>query len=112
MIGMNKITGRQLSGIEHLQQSLTDLLTTPKGTRIMRADYGSDIPRLVDLPVNSELLLDLIAATADAIAKWEPRFKVSQVNFSTITESQVIISLSGKYLPEGRDVTLEGIVVK
>lgn len=112
MIGMNRITGRQLSGIEHLQQSLTDLLTTPKGTRIMRADYGSDIPRLVDLPVNSELLLDLIAATADAIAKWEPRFKVSQVNFSTITESQVIISLSGKYLPEGREVTLEGIVVK
>jgi len=112
MIGMSRKTGRQMSGVAHLQQSITDILTTPKGTRIMRAEYGSDLPRLVDLPVNGELMIDIIAATADAIKKWEPRFDVSQVTFSTITESQVIISLSGKYLPEGKDVTLEGIVVK
>lgn len=112
MIGIDRNTGQLIEGVAHLRQSLQDLLTTPKGSRLMRGDYGSDLPRLVDLPVNSELVIDIIGETAGAILKWEPRFQVSDVQVTTITASQVILAISGKYMPDGQDVTLEGIVVK
>ena len=34
MIGMDASTGRAISGIDHLVQSMTDILTTPIGTRM------------------------------------------------------------------------------
>ena len=37
---------------EHIDQSIGDILSTPIGTRVMRPDYGSRIPRLVDRPIN------------------------------------------------------------
>lgn len=112
MIGTDRRTGKLIEGIAHMRQSLEDLLTTPKGTRIMRADYGSDLPRLVDMPVNSELILDIMAETAGAIEKWEPRFKVTNVRVTSLTVSQVILTVSGRYLPDGKEITIEGIVVK
>lgn len=112
MIGMNRETGREITGVSHLRQSLQDLLTTRKGTRIMRAEYGSDLPELVDLPVNSELVIDIIAETAAAIEKWERRISVTEVKVTTITESRVELAVFGKYLPSGSDVVIDGIVVK
>lgn len=112
MIGIDRNTGQRIAGIDHLKQSLQDLLTTPKGSRLMRGDYGCDLPRLVDLPVNSETVIDIIAETAGAIKKWEPRIDVSEVRVTTITESRVVLAIIGKYLPDGQQVTIEGIVVK
>lgn len=112
MIGIDRNTGQLIDGIAHLRQSLQDLLTTPKGSRLMRGDYGSNVPRLVDMPVNSELVIDLISETAGAIIEWEPRLQVSNVQVTTITSSSIVLAISGKYLPDGQDVTLDGIVVK
>lgn len=63
----------------HIAQSIADILSTPKGTRVMRRDYGSDLPDLIDQPINGETLVDLYAATAEAIARWEPRFALRRV---------------------------------
>lgn len=112
MIGTDRNTGELINGVEHLRQSLQDLLTTRKGTRIMRRDYGSDLPRLVDMPINRELIMDIIAETAGAIGEWEPRFNVTEVRITTITVSSVVIAVSGNYLPDGQQVTIDGIVVK
>lgn len=112
MIGIDKQTGQALSGIAHLRQSIEDILTTPKGTRIMRRDYGSDLPRLVDAPTNQETLLDIYAATADALAKWEPRIAVESVTTTEITDGRIILSITGEYLPDGQTVTIDGIRVK
>ncbi len=40
MRGMNANTGKELEGIEHLKQSIIDILTTPIGSRVMRRDYA------------------------------------------------------------------------
>ncbi|MBU2714485.1 GPW/gp25 family protein, partial [Zooshikella sp. WH53] len=79
MQGINNNTGKSLSGIEHLKQSITDILTTRIGTRVMRRDYGSRLPELIDEPLNGALRLELIAATAEALTRWEPRFKLTKV---------------------------------
>lgn len=111
MIGMDASTGTELGGIAHLRQSIRDILTTPVGTRVMRRDYGSDIFKLVDAPMNGETLLQIYAATAGAIAKWEPRFLVRRVQATEAAPGSITLDLTGVYLPEGRTVTLSGIKV-
>ena len=49
MTGMDRETGKSLSGIEHLRQSIRDILTTPIGSRVMRRDYGSRLFELLGL---------------------------------------------------------------
>ena len=52
MSGLNRHTGRAVEGLAHLSQSIADILTTPIGTRVMRRDYGSELPFLLDQPTN------------------------------------------------------------
>lgn len=76
MNGMDRATGKPLSGDDHLAQSIADILTTPLGTRPMRRDYGSLLPELLDKPLNPATRLLCAQATAMAIARWEPRITV------------------------------------
>jgi hypothetical protein len=112
MAGMNRRTGEALAGFDHLRQSIEDILSTPVGTRVHRRDYGSRLPRLVDRPVNQSLVADLVAATAEALDRWEPRLRLEQVNIDSVTaEGQITLSLVGYYLLNGERVTLEGLVI-
>jgi phage baseplate assembly protein W len=112
MDGINATTGKPLGGIAHLRQSIRDILTTPIGTRVMRRDYGSELPRLVDAPMNQSTIMRIIAATAGALDRWEPRFKLIQCKVVAAAPGRVELDLIGKYLPDGREITLDGIEVK
>jgi len=105
-------TGKTLSGLEHLKQSIRDILTTPLGSRVRRRDYGSELPRLVDAPMNAETILRFYAATAEALMKWEPRFKLNNCKINKSgTNGQLCIDLYGTYLPNGQPIKIEGILV-
>lgn len=112
MRGIDAASGKQIAGIDHLRQSVVDILTTPVGSRVMRREYGSQLPRLVDAPLNQSTLLDLYAATGDALARWEPRFSLSSVTASMPSPGVAVLTVVGVYLPEGREVTLDGIEVR
>ncbi|WP_426088839.1 GPW/gp25 family protein [Janthinobacterium sp. PSPC1-1] len=71
MMGMHAATGRSLTGLGHLRQSVTDILTTPRGSRIRRRRYGSEVPELIDQPLNSATRLRIYAATAFTLRRWE-----------------------------------------
>ena len=88
MRGMSATTGQALDGIEHIRQSIRDILTTPIGTRVMRRDYGSEIPELIDQPDNGATRVRLYAATVAALLKWEPRIKVTRVVLNTDETSE------------------------
>ena len=103
-----KTNGGAISGFEHLKQSIVDILTTPKGTRVMRRDYGSDLFALLDGPVSPDRLVDFHAAVAEALDRWEPRFKLRRVDIVNATPGHVVLDLTGLY--QGRVVTLEGLV--
>ncbi len=111
MIGMDAETGRALSGIAHLRQSIRDILTTPVGSRVMRRDYGSRLPHLVDAPVNEDTLVAIYVATAEALLAWEPRLRLERVRATPLGGGQVRIDLEGHYRPEGRAIQLDGILV-
>ena len=67
---MNVKTGRALVYSAHISQSITDILTTPIGSRVMRRDYGSLLPELIDAPFNGSTLLKLYGAVATALMRW------------------------------------------
>ena len=112
MNGTDANTGKSLTGLDHLRQSITDILTTPIGSRVMRRDYGSKLPELVDAPMNGQTIVDIYAATAEALGNWEPRIQVTQVLLTSAAVGQVAIDLAGIYLPDGQPIKIDGIQVK
>ena len=111
MLGTHAHTGQPLAGIDHLRQSIRDILTTRIGTRVMRRDYGSRLPALVDRPMTPRLAMDLYAATAEALACWEPRFKLTRVRIAKAEVGRVVLDLEGIYLPDGRATLINALEV-
>lgn len=112
MIGMDATTGKTASGLAHLRQSVTDILTTPIGSRVMRRDYGSRLYSLVDAPFNDATRLAMMAATYEALETWEPRLQLSHIAVDMPAVGQALIYLSGEYTPTGQTITLDGIEVQ
>lgn len=83
--GMNKATGRALSDIEHIEQSVVDILTTPIGSRVERHEYGSLVPDLIDQPTNDYTRMLIQAACVMAITRWEPRLSLTNLTFNVGT---------------------------
>ena len=94
MIGMDRHTGRKLSGDAHLAQSITDILTTPKGTLVMLRDYGSDLPEIIDRPMNGITMIDAYLAVAEALDLWEPRISVERVQIAAARPGYAEINLT------------------
>ncbi|MDR2306126.1 MAG: GPW/gp25 family protein [Paucimonas sp.] len=105
MIGMDRHTGQPLAGIAHLRQSIEDILTTPLGSRRMRPEYGSQLRRYVDLPVNDGWKSAVQAEVARALGRWEPRLKLERVKVVAVLDGQVSLALTGRYL--GDDALVE-----
>jgi phage baseplate assembly protein W len=106
---MDKHTGKPLSGVEHLRQSVEDILTTVPETRVMRREYGSHLYSLVDAPMNSETLVDFYAATAKAIDQWEPRVLLTRVQAEVSQSGEVSLTMEGFYKHNGESIMLEGL---
>lgn len=98
MSGLDRDTGTRMSANAHLAQSIADILATPLGTRVMRRDYGSELPRLIDAPINGETSVDLFIATAEAIERWEPRYRLRRVEIETAAPGRIALRLSGEVL--------------
>ena len=111
MNGLDNTTGGLLAGIDHLRQSIVDILTTPIGSRVMRRNYGSRLYELVDAPINNATIVEIYAATADALTKWEPRLVVNRVIVEQIVVGNLVLTIEGEYLPTGERIQLEGLAL-
>lgn len=76
---MDRETGTRIDETAHIHQSIADILTTPLGTRVMRREYGSLLPELVDQPLNGTTVLRAYSATIIALLMWEPRVSIRSV---------------------------------
>lgn len=82
--GMNAATGRLLTGVEHLKQSIADIILTVITTRVMRRSYGSDVFLHKDKNMTPQRIVQLYAAVASAIEDHEPRIVLDRVYLDTI----------------------------
>lgn len=89
-LGMNSMTGRYIMDIDHIRQSLQDILTTPIGARIERREYGSVLHFLIDQPNNAALRLKMISAIVIAIQQWEKRISLQSVEFEQQQEKLTV----------------------
>ena len=102
--GMNRTSGVRIEDLEaHVKQSIADIVTTPIGSRVMRRDYGSLIPALIDQPLDRSTVLRLYAATAASIMRWEPRLKISRIQLQYVEPAGALIEVSG--LLDGRVIS-------
>lgn len=96
---MDAMTGKPLEGDAHLTQSIGDILSTPIGSRVGRRDYGSALFELIDAPLTALVRLRAFAATAVAIARWEPRIRLTRVGLvataATASAGNAILSIEG-----------------
>lgn len=119
MNGMDKHTGKAISGVAYLQQRLDTLLTTPRMTRVMRRAYAG-VFHLVDKPVNKAFLADLYADIAVAVKRWEPELKLKRITLKAVSAGRVELQLEGQYRELGtaaagnkrRDITLSTTLSK
>ncbi len=97
---MDRTTGLAINELAHLRQSVGDILTTPIGSRVMRHEYGSQVPMLVDQPDNRITQLRLLSAAASALMRWEPRLALSHINIEREPETpgRALITVHGSYL--------------
>jgi hypothetical protein len=98
MRGTDTTTGKILSGVEHLRQSIADILTTPIGSRLRRRDYGSLLPFLVDQPQNPLTRIKIFGATAIALLRWEPRIRLTRVKLDFNPGGGAVLELEAEDL--------------
>jgi phage baseplate assembly protein W len=103
MMGMDARTGKALSGDAHLAQSIANILSTPVGSRIMRRDYGSRVPDLIDAPAHAATRVQLYA-----VMRWEPRITLTRVALSIIDalQGRWVLALVGTRTDTGESVDL------
>jgi len=109
MAGMSRTTGQRLESLAHIRQSITDILTTPLGSRVMRRDYGSLLPELIDQPLNGATALRAYSATVVALMKWEPRVRVTQITriVSTTRPGRFDLRITARRVDTGDDVAID-----
>jgi phage baseplate assembly protein W len=106
--GIDPATGQTKLGLEHLRQSVRDILTTPIGSRVMRRTYGSRLFKLLDAPITAALLADIRAAVATALSTWEPRLTLIRVRAYEVSPGRIDVDLEGDYRAE--PIVLAGIL--
>lgn len=107
--GIDGRTGQPLSGWPHVRQSIETILTTPLGSRVMRRDFGSELFDLIDAKMTPRRVLALYVATAMALKRWEPRFRLTRCSLATDDGrlvrfgpgGKINVELHGTYFPRG-----------
>ncbi|MHB0661288.1 GPW/gp25 family protein [Escherichia coli] len=103
--GMNRNTGLGINDTEHISQSMRDILLTPVGSRVMRREYGSLLSALIDMPQNPALRLQIMVACYSAIQKWEPRIRLTAINFETGDAGKMYVDITGMRTDTGASVS-------
>jgi len=100
-LGMNRNTGKQADDIEHIRQSVADILMTPVGTRLMRRTYGSLLSALIDQPQNPALKMQIMSACYMAILQWEPRVQLTAITYEPAADGSMVVEITGNRADSG-----------
>src|SRR3954447_1772799 len=88
---------RLTEGTDDLDRSIRVVLLTAPGERLMRPDFGCRIWDLLFEPVTPNLLGLIAEAVRDALARWEPRIVVEDVQPSPDPDDAALIRISISY---------------
>jgi phage baseplate assembly protein W len=80
---------------EKIRQSILLIISTARGERVMRPDFGCGIHSLVFSVVNSSTITLVRSSVHEALLQWEPRIDVIDIEISTtsLDEGALLISV-------------------
>lgn len=104
--GMSRDTGKALTDLDHIRQSVRDILLTPVGSRVMRRSYGSLLSALIDQPQNEALRLQIMSACYMAILQWEPRIKLTGISYESAFDGGMVVEITGSSTDTAQDFSL------
>ncbi|HVI51506.1 MAG TPA: GPW/gp25 family protein [Candidatus Sulfotelmatobacter sp.] len=107
MAGMDAVSGKTLDELADIRQSISDIVGTPVGTRVMRRAYGSHLFDLVDSPGSPEGALQVVAAAADAIARFEKRVVMQSANLTVSYSGEAVLRTTCKVKASGLTITAD-----
>lgn len=67
---------------EKVRQSIMMILSTAKGERVMRPDFGCDIHSFVFATLDRSTLTQINSAVSEALMRWEPRIDVNDITMT------------------------------
>ena len=105
-LGMDRNSGLAIEDLDHIRQSVSDILTTPVGSRVMRRHYGSLLSELIDQPQNGALRLQMTAICYTALLQWEPRISLNAITFDSDYTGKMVVELTGSRNDTATDFSL------
>lgn len=109
---MDRETGEWLDGIDSLRQRLADCLSFPKGSLVGRRAYGADLVALLDRNMSPSFTMDAFMTISEAIAEPDngvSDFALDQVGISSAGENWLELAITGTWIPNEEEVTMEGL---
>ena len=78
---------------EDIKEAIWIILSTSKGERVMRPDFGCGIYDFVFAPINTATIGMIEASVREALTLWEPRIELENVSVENVEEGKLLISI-------------------
>jgi phage baseplate assembly protein W len=88
---------RLTDGAADIDAAMQVVLATAPGERVMRSQFGCRIWDLLFEPVTANVLGLMAQAVRDALAQWEPRVEVEQVNAVPDPRDSALVMITIEY---------------
>lgn len=109
-MGINERGGIAVSAYEtKIRESIQIILSTARGERVMRPEFGCDIHDFVFSVMDASTLTMIKSAVREALIRWEPRIQVLEVSTAGVLANEAVLELEVRYLV--RETNTEGNLV-
>ena len=87
-----------VSGPEDIDRSIAMVISTARGERLMRPEFGCAIWDQLFEPINENTLGLMAEAVRDALAQWEPRITVEDVSTEADPDADATVRIAITYV--------------
>lgn len=108
IVDIDRDTGELIQGWPRARRAIKTIVQTRFRTRLMRLYFGSNAPDLQDKPGNEFEILKAFHDIADAVNKWEPEFRVTNIHVDEAgPDGDYTLTVDGVYLPEQKNARVQ-----
>ncbi len=105
--GIDRLTGQPLSGWPHVRQSLIVIFTTRLGEALLKRTFGfAGLGLLGRENMTPDALMRWYMALVIAVELWEPRYKITSLQFpradnspGQLQQGQIGLTVTGDFMP-------------
>lgn len=91
-IGMDRYTGKMISGWEHVIQSMLLIFSTRFHERVLRRWAGSYVPHLIGENATEPTIARFYWAISTGIDLWEPNYRIQRVRVGNRADGSMLTS--------------------